>query len=272
MLKELTINNKTSLTIFGSSENSFMVTSTLIIENQKAFLVGAKFTQEDAQEIVDYLQSNSIILEKILIIHGDPDYYFGLETIKKAFPDALAVATKSTVKHILASLEGKLDVWKESLGEQAPKNVVIPQVLTTDSIVFGETTWELIGSNPKRINLWDGVTKTLVGGIDTFNEIHLFLADTKTVDGQKLWVDRINELITLNPTIVIPSHGDIEKSLSVSALYFTKDYLLKSIDVLYKVTKSEEFQVALTTAYPDTKNTGVLALSSKVVTNEIPWG
>ncbi len=272
MVKEITLTNQSTLAIFGSDENSFMVTSTLIISNGKALLIGAKFTQADALEIVDYLKTNQLDLEKVLVIHGDPDYYFGLETIKKAFPDALAIATQPTVHHILESLEEKLTVWKDALGDQAPKNVIIPQILTSNSITFGQVEWQLIGSDAGRVNLWEPESKTLIGGIDTFNEIHLFLADTKSAEALTSWSIRMAELIALDPKVVIPSHGDVDKSLDISALSYTKEYLAKAIKTLSKIETSEDFQAELATTYPDSKNVGVLALSSKVLTNEIPWG
>lgn len=75
-----------------------MITATLIVINRKALLVGAKFTRSDAQEIVDYLQREQLTLEKIVIPHGNHDYYFGTEVMKQAFPKAIVLATQSTVQ------------------------------------------------------------------------------------------------------------------------------------------------------------------------------
>ncbi|MCD8898510.1 cytoplasmic protein [Mammaliicoccus sciuri] len=272
MTKKVNLSNNLYLVIFGSDENSFMVTSTLIVSENKALLVGAKFTRNDAKEIVDYLENNQLILEKVFVIHGDPDYYFGLDTIKKSFPHALAIATQPTIHHILESVEDKLAFWKETLNDQAPDNIIIPQVISDDYIEFGGVNWELIGSEPSRINLWDETSKTLIGGIDTFNEIHLFLADINTIEGQKLWVSRIDKLLDLDPIVIVPSHADLSKSFDKSALVYTKDYLIKAIDTLEKTIKSDDFKNVLASAYPNARNTGVLELSSKVVTKEIPWG
>lgn len=272
MSKTINLKNTSHIEVFGSDEQSFMVTSSLIIKDDKALLIGAKFTQNDAQEIVNYIQENNLTLEKIFIIHGDPDYYFGLEAIKKAFPDVLALATKETVHHILESLEGKLVTWKAVLGEQAPKNVVIPQILEDKTFSFSGDTWELVGSNRSRVNLWNKDSQVIIGGIDTFNEIHLFLADTKTEALQKEWKKRIEELLTLKPEVMIPSHGDLEGSFDSKGLKFTSDYLTTSVSLLGTVTTSEEFKEAMLKKYPSLRNIGVLELSSKVVTSEIPWG
>lgn len=272
MSKTINLNHNTRLEVFGSDEQSFMVTSSLIIKDDKALLVGAKFTQNDAQKIVSFIKENNLTLEKIFIIHGDPDYYFGLEAIKNAFPYALAVATQETVHHILESLEGKLAVWEEGLGDQAPKNVVIPQIIEEGTLSFSGDVWELVGSNSGRVSLWNKEDQVLIGGIDTFNEIHLFLADTKAIASQNEWKERIEELLELNPTVIVPSHGDLEGSFDRKGLEFALDYLTASISALEKATKSEEFKKEILKDYPSLRNLGVLELSSKVVTNEIPWG
>lgn len=272
MSKTINLENNVRIEVFGSDEQSFMVTSSLIIKNDKVLMVGAKFTQTDAKEIVKFIKENELNLEKIFIIHGDPDYYFGLEIIKNAFPDAIAIATKETVHHILESLEDKLAIWKDVLGEESPKNIIIPQILEGQSILFSGDIWELVGSDRNRINLWNKEDQVLIGGIDTFNEIHLFLADTKTEELQSAWKKRLKELLDLKPEVVIPSHGNLEESFDQTALEYGMNYLTASIATLKTVTTSEEFKENILKKYPDIKNLGVLELSSKVVTNEIPWG
>ena len=79
MAKDFTLSNGTHLHVFTADEMGFMVTSTLVIRNNKALLIGVRFRLSDGREIVNYLKDNNLDLEQIFIIHGDPDYYFGLE-------------------------------------------------------------------------------------------------------------------------------------------------------------------------------------------------
>ncbi|PGE96738.1 cytoplasmic protein, partial [Bacillus toyonensis] len=93
MFKTIDTNQKdVKLTVFSSDEKSFMVTATLVEKAGHAFLINSKFTQSDSKEIVEYLKKNDLSLDKIFIIHGDPDYYFGLESIKAVYPEAIAYA------------------------------------------------------------------------------------------------------------------------------------------------------------------------------------
>lgn len=273
MFKTIEINqNDVKLTIFSSEEKSFMVTATLVEKAGHAFLINTKFTQSDSKEIVDYLKKNNVALDKIFIIHGDPDYYFGLESIKAAYPEAIAYATESTVEHIVHSVLGKLKVWKDALGENAPSNVVLPQVLAEKTIDFQGLTFELVGLDNYRTSLFNKELKLLIGGIDIFNEIHVFLADTSSKEAMESWIENLKVLQGLNANIIVPSHGSIEKSLDNQALIATINYLKTAIKSSEVSKTSTDFVAKLEAAYPGYANKGVLELSAKVVMKEIPWG
>ncbi|WP_063654155.1 hypothetical protein [Candidatus Arsenophonus triatominarum] len=68
-------------------------------------------------------------LTTIYISHSDPDYYFALEVITNAFPNAKVLATAETVKAIKATKDGKLADWGPILKEQAPTKIIVPDVL-----------------------------------------------------------------------------------------------------------------------------------------------
>ena len=261
-----------TITVFNSSESSFLVTATLIEQGKQAFLINAAFTQSDSQNIVDYLKERGLELEKVYIIHGDPDYYFGLETIKKAFPNSIAYASIPTIEHILHSVQGKLAVWGPQLGNDAPSNVVLPKALKGNVISFAGQEFTLIGDDDHRLNLYNKDNRLLIGGIDTFNEIHIFLADTATNEKMRAWIKRLDSLLALDAELVIPSHADGLASFDKTALQATRDYLTVSLEVLEAAKDSATFVAKMTERYPNYLNTGVLALGAKVVTGEMTWG
>lgn len=273
MFKTIDTNQKdVKLTVFSSDEKSFMVTATLVEKAGHAFLINSKFTQSDSKEIVEYLKKNNLSLDKIFIIHGDPDYYFGLESIKAVYPEAIAYATESTVEHIVHSVLGKLKVWKDILGENAPNNVILPQVFKEKAIDFQGLTFELVGLDHYRTSLFNKELKVLIGGIDVFNEIHVFLADTSSKAAMEAWIENLKVLQALHADIIVPSHGLIEKSLNNQALTATMDYLRTAVQASEESGTSKDFVAKLEAAYPDYANKGVLELSAKVVTKEMPWG
>ncbi len=172
---------------------------------------------------------------------GIHDYYFGLESIKAAYPEAIAYATESTVEHIVHSVLGKLKVWKDALGENAPSNVVLPQVFKEKTINFQGLTFELVGLDYYRTSLFNKELKVLIGGIDVFNEIHVFLADTSSKAAMEAWIENLKVLQALNADIIVPSHGSIEKSLNNQALTATMDYLRTAVQAYEESGTSKDF-------------------------------
>lgn len=83
----------------------FPVTSTLITGEKDAVLVDAQFSVNDAKNLVKIIQDSGKSLKYIVITAGDPDYYFGLEPLVQAFPDAKVIATPEVVKHNLSSMK-----------------------------------------------------------------------------------------------------------------------------------------------------------------------
>lgn len=260
------------LVTFFTDARSFYVTATLVVKDDKALLVNSFFTRSSAEEVVSYLKAAGLTLEKIFIQHGDPDYYFGLETIREAFPKAYAWATKQVAEHIMNTLCGKVTFWHPVLKEEGPVNPVIPAVLEGESFDFEGFTFKVVGSDLTRTSLYEETEMVLLGGIDVFNEIHVFLADTSAEEDRKAWISRVRELEALEPVIVIPSHGFADGSFDTKALAHTAEYLEKSIEFEKETKTGKEMADKLLAAYPQAKNNEVVALGAGVVKKEIPWG
>jgi glyoxylase-like metal-dependent hydrolase (beta-lactamase superfamily II) len=75
----------------------------LVSGEREAILVDAQFGQREAQQVVEKIRASGKTLTTIYISHGDPDYYFGLETLHAAYPKARIVASAPTVQHIRES-------------------------------------------------------------------------------------------------------------------------------------------------------------------------
>ena len=131
------------LVTFFTDAKSFYMTATLVVKDDKALLVNSFFTRSSAEEVVSYLKAEGLTLEKIFIQHGDPDYYFGLERIREAFPKAYACATKETAEHIMNTLCGKVTFWDSVLKEEGPINPFISAVLTGERFDFEEFTFNV---------------------------------------------------------------------------------------------------------------------------------
>lgn len=260
-----------TITTFTTDDQSFLVTATLLEKEGHAFLINTTFTKTSAIDIVTYLKANNLKLDGVFLIHGDPDYYFGAEVIKAAFPEVIIQATKETQAHIVQKVLGKLAVWSNQLGTDAPVNVVLPQAIEGKELKWHGEVFEMVGAS-HRINLYDSKHQVLIGGIDTFDQAHVFLADSKTVEEMTEWVTRLEKMAELDIKHLIPSHSNPKSSFDKSALVFTKNYLQKAIEVMATSNTSSDFMTAMNQVFPNLPNQGVLGLSSKVVMLEMPWG
>lgn len=107
----------------------FDVTSTIIYGEKDAFLVDAQFQKSKAQEVVREIKALGKELKVIFISHFDPDYYFGLSVIHDAFPNAEILSTAQTAWMISATMEPKLKVWKDALGDDKPDRFIVPKAV-----------------------------------------------------------------------------------------------------------------------------------------------
>ena len=258
--------------VFGTDDNSFNVTAVILQKEADVYLINAGFTKAAANELVDFINTEKLNLKGAFVIHGDPDYYFGMEQILRSIPKLEILSTEETQQHIAESVIGKLAVWSSVLQEQAPVNVILPKAVTGDKLNNLGTEFEFVGDDKNRINLFEKNDKLLIGGIDIFNELHIFLADTGSKEKLQAWIDRLTSLEALNPEIVIPSHADLNASFDKKALSATKEYLQKAIEFTKASSRSEELAASLKTAYPYYINTGVIDLGAKVLLGEIQWG
>ncbi|MFP3757894.1 MBL fold metallo-hydrolase, partial [Cupriavidus sp. SIMBA_020] len=89
----------------------FQVSSVLVSGQREAILIDAQFGKSQAEQLVALVRASGKTLTTIYISHGDPDFYFGLDTVLAAFPRAKVVATAPTVRHIRDTVDAKLAFW-----------------------------------------------------------------------------------------------------------------------------------------------------------------
>lgn len=119
-----------SLKTYYPENAIFPVASTVIWGARDAILIDAQFQASRAEEVVALIKGLGRNLTTIFISHHDPDYYFGLDTIHRAFPGARIVSTPQTAWLIASTRDDKLAVWKDQLGADAPKELILPEPVT----------------------------------------------------------------------------------------------------------------------------------------------
>ncbi|MDO8344892.1 MAG: MBL fold metallo-hydrolase [Cellvibrio sp.] len=263
-------------TVFNPQEKSmFPVSSVLITGPKEAILVDAQFQRNDAQSVVELIEKSGKKLTTIYISHGDPDYYFGLDVITAAYPDAKVVSTANTQAYIKASMEPKKAYWGPILKENAPQTLVVPEVLQGDTLTIDGEKVQVVGidgHDPKHTFVWIPSSKTMLGGVVVFNNMHVFLADTQTSESRQKWYKTLDTIEKLQPETVIAGHMLGDKPMTIDAVNFTRKYI-KDFEVAAKSsTNSSELIAKMKTNYPTIGGDSILGLSAKVIMGEMKWG
>jgi glyoxylase-like metal-dependent hydrolase (beta-lactamase superfamily II) len=261
-----------SVEVYNPGESAiFPVTSTLISGERDAMLIDAQFSTREAEELVERIQASGKTLTTIFISHGDPDFYFGLDTLTRAYPEAKVLATPETVAYIEKSRTPKLAYWGPILKDSAPQRTLVPQALQGDSLTLEGQSLQLIGHDPKHTSLWIPSIKTVVGGVLTYANIHPWIADAQTVEARKTWRKSLDQLEALQPTALIPGHYLGQAKLTLDDLRFTRDYLLTLEAELPKAKDSQSLIAAMKAKYPALLDASSLELSAKVLKGEMQW-
>jgi len=252
----------------------FPVASVLVEGAHDAVLIDAQFAKGDAQKLVEKIKASGRHLTTIYISHGDPDYYFGLDVLHAAFPDAKIVASKPTVEHIKASSQAKLAYWGPILKQDAPATLVTPDVLDGDKLTLEGRELDVIGLDgptPDRSFVWIPSLKAVVGGVVVFGNLHVWMADTQTSASHTQWLATLKRIEQLKPAKVVPGHFQPGAPFDLSQVRYTRDYITTYDAEAAKAKDSAALIAAMKQRYPEAGLKSALELSAKVTKGEMKW-
>lgn len=256
------------------AKSMFPVTSTLVTGDSEALLIDAQFQRNDAEALVKMIRESGKKLTTVYISAADPDFYFGLDVIKTNFPDVKVLASAETIKKIQATIVGKEAYWGPILGENAPQMLVIPKQLEGDTLsVDGETinVKGLNGPDPSHAFLWIPESKTVLGGVALYENMHVWIADTQSLESRNKWRGTLSSIEALQPQYVIPGHYLGESKGDLSALNHTRNYVAAFEEESTKAQNSDELIEAMQKRYPGKGGVGSLKISAKVLEGEMKW-
>ncbi|MFB2679776.1 MBL fold metallo-hydrolase [Shewanella mangrovisoli] len=260
---------------FNPGENSiFAVSSSFISGEHEMMLVDAQFQKNDAQTLVDTIKASGKKLTLVYISHSDPDFYFGLDVIKQNFPEVEIVATQTTVDDIKASMEGKLAYWGPILKDNAPSQLVLPKVVTTNSFsIDGEQVLieGLEDAHPKHTFLWVPSAKTITGGVEVFDNTHVWIADTQSIESRQAWLAHLDKMSALSPETVLPGHYLGKARFDQRAINFTRDYIHAFENAAKTAKNSADLIAKMLALYPQIPSDVGLEISAKVIMGEMHW-
>lgn len=256
----------------AGKEAIFPVTSTLVYGTHEAMLVDAQFQASYAKRVVEMIKSTGRSLKYIYISHSDPDYYFGLAEIKKAFPAARVISTAQSAYLISATKEAKQRVWKDKLGKDAPVELLVPDAVTSNEILLdGEKV--IVRStldDPAHSYLWVPSIRSILGGIPVMTGEHLWMADTLTTDAINAWLRIITDMQSLHPARVVAGHFQMADE-SPEQLEFVRQYLETYRLAASTAKTSSDIVTAMTAKFPELPGRETLEFGAKIFMRETGW-
>lgn len=256
----------------------FAVSSSIVSGPTEIVLIDAQMRRADAAVLVAKIRATRKRLKAVYVSQSDPDFYFGLETIRAAFPRVPIVATPQTIAAIEATKAGKLAYWGLRLEENAPTAVIVPEALHGDTLTVDGEALKIVGLDgptPDRTFVWIPSIRTVLGGTIIVANEHVFMADTRSPRSRADWRTTLARVEALKPATVVPGHyhlnPDGTEPRSLASVRFTRNYLDAFEAEVARSAGSAELIAAMKFRYPALAGAPLLEISAEVVKREMKW-
>ncbi|HWY09465.1 MAG TPA: MBL fold metallo-hydrolase [Candidatus Acidoferrales bacterium] len=243
-----------SIKVFTSSDDQFWVNSVIIEGEHEVMLVDAQLTKNSAERVLQEINATKKPLSIIYITHEHADHFLGLEVFKEAYPGVRIIANSAVVDRINKVYQEKIDKWKKILGSGATSRVVTISKFDANSIEFEGSKIEVLkniqGDTDENTMLWIPGQRILISGDVLFNDMHIYTAETDS-KARGEWLNSINKIRELKPSVVIPGHSKVGAPLDAStAVDFTENYLLVFEEELKKAKDPDSLINAMKGKFP----------------------
>lgn len=253
------------------------ISSTLIQTTTSAVLVDTPITEKQNAELADWIErelsSTSASLDYIYITHGHGDHWFGINALKKRFPNARAVSTPDVIAHMRGQSEPK--AFARSWGSQFPKQIdtdfslaePLPasgEFTLTDGVTDETFTMRAVevghADTHSSTVLWSEDLKLAVAGDVVYGTVHQMLAEANTAALRSEWIRAIETVEALGPAVVVAGHKLAHEIDGPWHLRNSKRYI-QDFDRLVlggEVKNARELVARMKALYPSRFNDGAL--------------
>jgi glyoxylase-like metal-dependent hydrolase (beta-lactamase superfamily II) len=243
-----------SIRVFTSPDDQFWANSVIIEGTREVMLVDAQLTKTSAEKVLQEIRETKKPLSIIYVTHEHADHFLGLEVFKEAYPGVRIIANSAVTDRINKVYQEKVDKWKKILGSGATSQVVAIEKVDGNFIEFENSKIELLkdvqGDTDENTVLWIPGQRILIAGDVLFNNMHVYTAETDSKARGK-WLNSINKIRELKPSVVIPGHSKVGAPLDASsAVDFTENYLLVFEEELKKAKDPDSLIDAMKERFP----------------------
>jgi len=243
-----------SIKVFTSPDDQFWANSVIIEGTHEVMLVDAQLTKINAERVLQEIRETKKPLSIIYITHEHADHFLGLEIFREAYPGVRIIANSAVTDRINKVYQEKVDKWQKILGSGATSRVVAISKFDANFIEFEGSKIEILkdvqGDTDENTMLWIPEQRILIAGDVLFNGMHVYTAETDSKAREK-WLNSLNKIRTLKPSVVIPGHSKVGAPLDAStALDFTENYLLDFEEELKKAKDPDSFINTMKERFP----------------------
>lgn len=243
------------------------VNSYIFSNGQSMVVMDVQRATSEAKKLAKVLQAKNLPLTRILVSHGHPDHYIGMDWLKKTFPDAQIVVASEGIKRDIIGFS----TWMESVGwldaepNLKPKSKINPdgfdyekniQVLDSDTLALtggGELSLK-VHNKPAEADHLTSVyladSNSLFTGDYGYNQVHLWMGQGVTDKHIQNWRRELVEFqksyTDLKP-MVHPGHG---KPTDVGLFAEMIEYIDDFNRVVASATSRQEAFDEMTQLYP----------------------
>lgn len=262
---------------FPAGPNGFFRAPVLVTGQTEALLIDGGFTYPDGRALAEAIKATGKTLTTIYISQSDPDYYFSLKPVREAFPNAKVIAASDTIAAINGNVEKKLAVWGPQLKENGPQtlaDIMLPEAFDGSTVTVDGEAVEIVTAEglANRRYLRIPTLNAVFGGVLIFSGVHVWTADTQTMEARAAWVANLDKIAALNPGVVVPGHLDPKSATDLTAVAHTKGYLLAFEEELGKAIDAASLKAAMEARFPGLGMGVALDIGSKVAKGEMKWG
>jgi glyoxylase-like metal-dependent hydrolase (beta-lactamase superfamily II) len=226
---EASAQSKLQLTVYtGRGVNGYDVNSTLVSGEKDVLLIDAQFSLSEAHRLAAVILESKKNLATIYITHPHPDHMFGLAVLKQAFPAARILALPQTVAAARTGWPARQKFWLATYGNNIPgPEPVLPEELTEPFLMLEGERFPVSGSvagsdGPGNSFVHIPSLKAVVTGDIVFDHVYFGVQRDK---GREDWSKSIDQILALQPEIIVPGHEGPGATRSVASIAFMKKYI-----------------------------------------------
>ncbi len=222
------------------------------------------------QKLAEWIAASGKNLTTIYATHGHGDHFFGVNTIRKGFPNAQFVATREVIAVMQkqASAPVVSAYWKVRFPGQIDSTLVIADELKEGVI---ELEGEQLVSVPLGHTDTDSTTclhvpsiGLVVAGDSAYNDVHLHLGESNA-ETRKDWIAALDIIESLKPAGVVAGHKRPGAADTPNIIEETRKYIRDFDRTAANTHTALELYHQMLVLYPDRVNPAVLWNSARAV-------